>query len=127
MTGLEIINQFYVPIIFRSFPEDLYPYLEKSNPLFAGIYHDEPFCLIGLVPQHVSGIAAIWGWNTPLVHEHPLIYARWAHRLIKRVHTLYPTIIGECSASKVKWLLSLGADFLPRSNNMYLFRIEAPQ
>jgi hypothetical protein len=122
MTSLQIISASAIAKDFPAFPEDLTPYVQLSNPIFAGYHRDQPFCIIGLVPQRTSGVVGIWGWNTHLVHDHPYIYARWAHRLIAKTHTLYPTIIGYCPAPKHRWLRTLGATF--SGDN---FTIEAPQ
>ena len=125
-TGLRIIPADEIALHFPS-ARGLEPYTRVSNPIFLGTYHSEPFCLVGLIPQQESGVVAIWGWNSPLVADHPYIYARWGRRLIHRIHTLYPTIIGQCPLAKLKWLRSLGATFTFDTNHLATFRIEAPQ
>jgi hypothetical protein len=123
-TGIHLIQAPALHTIFTDFPRELDPYAQLSNPLYSGFYRDQPFCLVGVVPQRESGTCAIWGWNTPLVQSHPFIYARWAHRLIARIHVLYPIINGGCTSAKYRWLLSLGATF---NEDLTQFRIEAPQ
>ena len=126
MTRLEIIQRRDIYTFFPQFPEELEVYALHSNPIFAGILdHITPFCVVGVVPQHDSGTCALWGWNTPLVAKHPYIYARWSRRLITRVHTLYPRIVGECSHAKMSWLAFLGATFGPPTSDMIPFTIEA--
>ena len=122
--SLQLIQIEDVPRIFYDFPPSLDQHLCLSNPIYAGFYANLPFCLIGIIPQHRSGVCGIWGWNTSLVDQHPYIYARWARRLIPRIQTLYPTIIGGCIPSKAKWLTSLGATI---SADGFTFTIEAPQ
>ena len=123
-TSLRIIQREDIRRIFYDFPDCLDMHAAHSNPLYAGFYRGQPFCLIGVVPQHTSGVCGIWGWNTPLVDQHRYIYARWSRRLIERISVVYPTIVGGCIPSKTKWLSSLGATF---SDDLFTFKIEAPQ
>jgi hypothetical protein len=123
-TGIHIIQSHSIHTFFPDFPRSLDGYVSLSNPLYAGFYRDQPFCVVGVVPQFQSGTCAIWGWNTPLVSSHPYIYARGAKRLISKIHHVYPIINGGCTSSKYRWLLSLGATF---NSDLTQFRIEASQ
>lgn len=110
--------------LFPDFPSDLDSFVATTNPILAGFYNAQPACIVGIIPQRESGVAGIWSWNTPLVFEHPLLYAREVHRLIRRIHQLYPVIFGGCISSDHRWLTSLGATF---NHDATLFRIEIPQ
>jgi hypothetical protein len=114
----------------RLFPdivdESLDDFIRMSHPLLTGFYDDQPVCLVGLCPATLtSDTAYIWGWNTPAVNEHSLIYTRWARRLVARVLGLYPNLIGHCTRRKWKWLRSLGADLLDVNGDMFTFQIKA--
>ena len=126
-TGPRLIQQDMVPVWFPTFPSDLEPFLAASNPLYAGFYQDQPACIAGFVPQQRSGEALLWGWTTPLIDAHPLVHARWARRLIDRVHPVYPTIVGYCAQSKLRWIRLLGGRIAPAANGYLYFTIEAPQ
>jgi hypothetical protein len=120
----QVIQAAAIRDLFPDFPEDLGSYVGASNPIYVGRYHDEPVCIVGLIPQRESGVIGIWSWNTPQVFQHPIIYAREVRCLIHRIQQLYPIIIGGCFPYNRRWLSSLGATF---NHDSTLFRIEAPQ
>ena len=126
-TGPRLIQADMVPVWFPKFPADLEPFLAASNPIYAGFYLDEPACIAGFIPQQHSGEALLWGWTTPIISAHPLVHARWARRLIARVHTVYPRIIGYCSTDKLHWISLLGATTTPAANGYLHFILEARQ
>ena len=123
-TGIRIIQAQDLLSTFPSFPEDLNSYVQLSNPLFAGFYLDQPFCIVGLVPQIEPNMALIWGWNTPLVAEHPFIYGRWTRRLIKQALQLYPILVGVCYKNQSRWVSFLTDTYAPMSYNLLAFSME---
>ena len=126
-TGPRLIQADDIPVWFPTFPADLEPFLAASNPIYAGFYHDTPACIAGFIPQQTSGTALLWGWTTPIIDAHPLIHARWARRLIARIHPVYPTITGYCSISKSHWIRLLGATTTLGPKGYLHFAIEARQ
>src|SRR5271165_1618240 len=126
-TGPRLIQASEILSVFPDFPEELAHFPEASNPIFAGYHRDQPACIAGFIPQQTSGEVLLWGWTTSLIAEHPLIHARWARRLIARVHQVYPTIIGYCSLDKRHWIELLGGTTQLYDFHFLAFRIEAHQ
>lgn len=111
--------------LFPDLPEELYVFLRYSTPLLAGYYNSSPACLAGLCPATLlSDTAYIWGWSTDIVEAHPIIYARWARRLVAKALTLYPYLVGHCYRHKWKWLRSLGAEITSVDGDLFTFHIK---
>lgn len=112
--------------LFPNAPVRLLEFMTKSHPLRAGIYNNEPVCLMGLCPL-TSTTAYLWGWNTPTIAQHRIAYGRWAKRTVKELCETYPTIVGHCLPTKCQWLTSLGASLgsFDEPLGMFNFTIKA--
>lgn len=121
MNGLRRIELVELPY---DFPEHLIEFARPSDPLLLGTISGDTVCIIGMVPPTIiSDTAYIWGWTTPMITSHRVIYARWSHWLIAEALKRYPTLVGHCHRDRWRWVRSLGAELVEVDGDMFQFRI----
>lgn len=100
-----------------------------TKHLWAGFWNDQLLCIFGLTPPTMlSTNAHLWLITTNEAKRHPIIFGRWARRMVNHMLDLYPTITGFCvNGIGLDWLASLNAELTYISPVLTSFEIKSWQ
>jgi hypothetical protein len=96
-----------------------------SCPIYLSRFDGQVLSLTGLIPPTLlSDTAYLWFVNTPDLEAHKVAIGRAAKRLVARMRSIYPRIVGHClDDSSKRWLTTLGAGFIRQDGPHSFFEI----
>lgn len=126
MNELRRINSGELWKLFPMAPTRLFEFADSADPMYAWLIESVPAAVLGLTPIHdMPDFGYIWGWNTPLVGAHPVVYGLNVQRLVKAQLKRYKVLLGHCTEAKCKWVESFGGQIYDQEGTMFNFKVEA--
>lgn len=102
-------------------PEDVRNFAAESDLMIRLDIDGEMAGLIGFIP--FESAAYLWMVKTPVAVAHPVVFARYAKRVIDTYKSKYHTIYGHSNIESWRWLHFLGAGQTPLPGDIVEFTI----
>ena len=101
--------------------------LSLATHIWVGTLNGAIVCAWGLIPPSLLAEEAyLWLYHTALVEEHKFLFVRYSQIMMEEMLQVYPVIVGVTdrnSASSIRWLKWLGAEFTDNGDDYIPFRI----